>query len=461
MAEQSNQSRRTFVKAAGAAAAVAVASKYVAAPAIHKARAQSNQVQFGFIGPGSRGQRLIERHLVKIDAGRCVAVCDVYQPNLDMAAKTFGTNPDKYNDYRELLARKDVEAVFITVPLYLHYPIMRDALLAGKHVFCEKSLVFTPAEYHGLKKIAEERPKQIVQVGLQRRYSKFYDLAEDMIKKGAIGEVTHIFGMWHRNSNWRRPLKDTSLEKQINWRMYREFSGGLTAELASHQIDIADRMMGVAPEFVSGVGGLDFYQDGRDIYDNIHLLFQYPGGRKFEYSSIGTNAHLPYGGLKGMREFGEVIKGTGGSIEITLGKAMWYREPVTAKRTEEAGTAKENWVAGSTVTNVKPGDGLPILLPEDEIKDSDSFLQKEMKFARRWLYSKGVMVPEEEVDPEYAELKSYLECIRDNKPENVKANLEVGLLDSLGVMMSNKAMDEGRRVYYNEIDKMGLEGAKA
>lgn len=457
MAEQSNQSRRTFVKAAGAAAAVAVAAKYATAPAIHKVRAQNNQVQYGFIGPGSRGLRLIQRHLTKIDAGRCVAVCDVYEPNLDEAAKTFGTNPDKYKDYRELLARKDVEAVFITVPLYLHYPIMRDALLAGKHVFCEKSLVFTPPEYHGLKKIAEERPSQIVQVGLQRRYSQFYELAENMIRKGTIGEITNIYGMWHRNSNWRRPLQDPSLEKQINWRMYREFSGGLTAELASHQIDIADRMMGEGPEYVAGVGGLDYYKDGRDIYDNIHLMFVYPSGKKFQYSSIGTNAHLPYGGLKGMREFGEVIKGTEGSIEITLGKAMWYREPEVAKKTEEAGKAKENWVAGSTVTNVKPGDGFPLLLPKDEVTENDSFLQKELKFARRWLYTKGVMVPEEEVDPEYAELKSFLDCVRDKKPENVKANLEVGLLDSLGVMLSNKAMDEGRRVHYNEIDKMGLE----
>ncbi|MCW5966748.1 MAG: Gfo/Idh/MocA family oxidoreductase, partial [Bryobacterales bacterium] len=125
MAEQSNLSRRTFVKAAGAATAVAAASKYMAAPAIRNVKAANGEVQYGFIGPGSRGHRLIERHLTKIDAGRCVALCDVYQPNLDMAAKTLGDKPDKYNDYRELLARADVEAVFITVPLYLHYPIMR------------------------------------------------------------------------------------------------------------------------------------------------------------------------------------------------------------------------------------------------------------------------------------------------------------------------------------------------
>lgn len=456
MAEQSNLSRRTFVKAAGAATAVAAASKYMAAPAIRNVKAANGEVLYGFIGPGSRGHRLIERHLTKIDVGRCVALCDVYQPNLDMAAKTLGDKPDKYNDYRELLARADVEAVFITVPLYLHYPIMRDALLAGKHVFVEKSMVFKPEEYHGIKKLAAERPNQIIQVGLQRRYSQFYALAEDMIRKGTIGEITHIFGQWHRNTNWRRPTTDPALEEQFNWRMYRKFSGGLTAELASHQIDISDRMMGEDPLYVSGVGGLDYFKDGRDIYDNILLNYVYPSGKKFQYSSITTNAHLPYGGLKGMREFGEVIKGTEGSIEITLGKAMWFREPEVAKKSEQAGTAKENWVAGSTVTNVKPGDGFPLLLPKDELSENDSFLQRELKFARRWLYSKGVMVPEEEVDPEYAELKSFLECIRDKKPENVKANLEVGLLDSLGVMLSNKAMDEGRRVYYDEINKLGV-----
>lgn len=457
MPEKSPVSRRAFVQTAGVATAAAVASKYVAAsPAILKVKAAGAEVKYGFIGPGSRGARLMERHLTKIDAGRCVAVCDVYQPNLDSAAKIIGTNPDKYNDYRELLARKDVEAVFITVPLYLHYPIMRDALLAGKHVFCEKSLVFKPEEYHGLKKLHQDNPSLMIQVGLQRRYSLFYQLAEEMIRKGTLGEITHIFGQWHRNTNWRRPLTDASLEKQINWRMYREFSGGLTAELASHQIDIADRMMGEGPLYVQGIGGLDYFKDGRDIYDNILLDFVYPSGKKFQYSSITTNAHLPYGGLKGMAEFGEVIKGTEGSIEITLGKSMWFREPVVAARKEEAGKAKENWVAGSTVSSVKAGDGFPLLLPDDEITENDSFLQRELKFARRWLYSKGVMVPEEEVDPEYAELKSFLECVRDKKPENIKANIEVGLLDSLGVMLSNKAMDEGRRVYYAEIDKMGV-----
>jgi hypothetical protein len=87
MAEQSNFTRRTFVKAAGAATAVAAASKYAAAPAIRNVKAAGNEVQYGFIGPGSRGHRLIERHLTKIDVGRCVALCDVYEPNLEKACQ--------------------------------------------------------------------------------------------------------------------------------------------------------------------------------------------------------------------------------------------------------------------------------------------------------------------------------------------------------------------------------------
>jgi hypothetical protein len=83
---------------------------------------------------------------------------------------------------------------------------------------------------------------------------------------------------------------------------------------------------------VVGVGGLDFIKDGRDVYDNIQLIFTYPGGRKLIYSAISTNKHLPL--FQGTRtEFGEMIMGTEGTIEITVGTddepaiGLWYYEP--------------------------------------------------------------------------------------------------------------------------------------
>ena len=155
MAQDQDVSRRDFVKTAGAVAAVAAAIPAVhGAPAIQKVRAANDQVQFGIIGTGSRGSYLL-KHLKSIDNGRCVAVCDIHPEAHRTRRRTpSATIRRQFKDYRELLAAKDVDAVFVTVPLFVHFPITRDALMAGKHVFCEKCLVFKPEEVHALRALA-------------------------------------------------------------------------------------------------------------------------------------------------------------------------------------------------------------------------------------------------------------------------------------------------------------------
>lgn len=447
--------RRDFVKTAGVVAASA-------APAIQKVKAANNQVQFGFIGTGSRGQYLL-KHMKDADLGRCVAVCDIFEPNLKKGAAAIGSNPKTFKDYRELLSYKDVDCVLIATPLFQHFPVTRDALLAGKHVFCEKSLVFRPEEVHALRALANERSKQVLQVGLQRRYSKFYQTARQMIDQGMLGQVTHASAQWHRNTfsrdPWNRALPPGLTDRQYNWRKYREFSGGLTAELASHQIDIADWMFGSQPEFVVGVGGTDYVKDGRDIYDNIQLIFKYPKGQKLTYTSISTNEHLSmFGGSR--NQFGEVIMGTEGTIEITVGTddepaiGLWFREPKKAEVTPAGAKKEPAAVASASLASTGKGQrSLPILFERDQRNPNDSFLVKELKFARQWLYAKGVMVPEEDRNPVDVELDHFLECVRSGgRP---KADLEIGLADSTAVMLANLAMDEGRRVYFSEIDKLG------
>jgi len=462
MAQDSPVTRRDFVKAASAVTAVAAALPALeGAPSIQKVHAANDQVQYGFIGTGSRGSYLL-KHLHETDAGRCVAVCDNYDPNLKKGVETAGNNPAAYKDYRELLARKDVDAVLIAVPLYEHFAITKDSLQAGKHVFCEKSLVHKPEEVHALRALAAGHPKQVLQVGLQRRYSQFYQTAKQMIDQGVLGNVTHIRGQWHRNSSQRRPVPDPSLERKINWRMYREYAGGNTAELASHQIDVADWMFGSPPEYVIGVGGIDTFKDGRDVYDNIQLIYVYPNGRKLLYSSISTNSHLDL--LQAERqEFGEVIMGTQGAIEITIGDdnhpatALWYREPAPVgaatvkKATEKAAPVK----AGATMTTAAATRGVPLLLPKDSQGAADSFLTREAKFARRWLYSKGIMAPEEDRNPVTVSLEDFFLCCRDAERRKPKANLEIGLNDSTAVILSNLAMDEQRRVNFTEIQTLG------
>ena len=467
-AETNDVTRRDFVKTAGAVTAVAAAVQPVleGAPAIQKVKAANNQVQFGFIGTGGRGQYLL-KHMKAADIGRCVAVCDIYEPNLEKGATTIGSNPKKYKDYRELLAQKDVDCVLIATPLFVHFPVTKDALLAGKHVFCEKSLVFKPEEVHELRKLVNERPRQVLQVGLQRRYSKFYQTAKQMIDKGLIGNVTHVHAQWHRNlvntpsASWTMKKEaDPERQKMANWRLFRECSGGLTAELASHQIDIADWMFGAHPEFVVGVGGIDTFQDGRDVFDNIQLIFSYPKGRKLMYSSISTNQQLPYFGGE-RTQFGERIMGTDATIEITVGTddepslGLWYVEPPKAKVTTADKTKKEPiaQAQASLASTGRGARGVPILFERDQITERDSFLEKEMKFARRWLYAKGVMVPEEDRNPVDVELDSFMESVRTGA--RPRADLEVGLADSTAVMLANHAMDEGRRVFFKEIETMG------
>ncbi len=456
--KQKNQpSRRDVVKTAAAVgAAAAAAVEFGKAPAIVKAAGET--INFAVIGSGGRGSYLL-KHLNKIENGKCIAVCDVKDEASKKGIDTYKLNKAvAYKDYREVMSNKDVQAVIIAVPLYLHYEVTKAALESGKHTFCEKSLVFKPEEVHALRALVKQYPKQVLQVGLQRRYSKFYQTARQMIEKGMIGDVTHIHAQWHRNPGWTMK-QPAGPQNPANWRLFKDFSGGLTAELASHQIDVADWMFGSAPEYVIGVGGNDYWHDGRTVYDNIQLIYKYPKGQKLVYSSITTNSHLPY--LNATRpEFGEVIMGTKGAIHLTIGDGeiamptgMWFQEPKKAE-VAPAGAGKEKAAAAGASYALGAGSkGLPLLMDKDKVSDKDGFLDKELKFAKLWLMQKGVIVPEEDRNPVETELESFFnDCKTGGHP---KADLEVGLADSIAVMLSNMAMEQERRVYFNEIDKLG------
>ena len=457
---ENKPTRRDLVKLGAATGMAAASSKLPAAPAFLKIRAATDQVKFGMIGTGSRGSYLLQ-HLSNIDDGHCAALCDVNSEALDHAADIVRTNPRKYQDYRELLADRDVEAVLIAVPLYVHFPVTRDSLLAGKHTFCEKSLVFRPDEVHALRALAAQHSNQVLQVGLQRRYSLYFESVKKMVDTGVLGDVTHMYAQWHRNPGWT--MKPGGKSNPKNWRLFREFSGGLTAELASHHIDVADWYFGASPEFVVGVGGLDTWHDGRNINDNIQLIFNYPRGRKLTFSAISTNQHSPLLGAS-RPEFGIMVMGTAGAVEINVGSdnafptALWYREPVPTK--VSPGDMKTATNAGATFALAGPQTGIPIITPETDVNwKNDPFLLRESKLARRWLYTKGIMTPEEERNPVDTELVSFLNDSRTRaKP---KADVEVGLADSTAVILSNLALDEGRRVFFKEMETMGTDTNEA
>ena len=359
--------RRDAVKVAGAtgvALGLASAGAKGAPSFLRSAHAANNQVSYGIIGTGGRGQYLLGL-LKGVDTGRCVAICDISDEALAKGKMAIGGDPKTYKDYRQLLADNSVEAVLVAVPVYLHYPMLEDALNSGKHVFCEKSLVFTPEEVH--------KSAPCIRLSIRSRCFRSACSAatastttsvKQMVDKGKLGDVKFIYAQWHRNPGWTM--------KPGNWRLFRKTSGGLAAELGSHHFDVADWMFGSTPEMVMGLGGLDTMFDGRDIYDNIQLIFKYPKGKKMIWT--GVQHHLAPAVVWWERaEQGEMICGTQGTVHITIGDgkmdpnppvAIWYREPNPPK--VATGGKNEKFQAGASFALASGSKPLPILLTGDE-----------------------------------------------------------------------------------------------
>lgn len=430
MDEQGEVTRREFLKTATTATAVLVLPRLSEGASQPGVASSNSTVNYGIIGTGTEGCTLL-RALTRISGAQCVATCDIYPPNQKKGIETAGSNPQLYEDYRRLLDRKDIDAVLIATPLYLHASMLLDTLSAGKHVFVEKSMFFKEEEEIPIRKAAAAHPKQVVQVGLQRRSDALYQCAIDMIRAGAVGKVMFVRAQWHRNSDWRRPVPDPKYERLINWRMYREYSGGLMAELASHQIDVANWAIGAEPISVVGTGGIDYWKDGRETCDNAQTIFEYPGGQKLVWSSILCNAHY---------DFNEQIMGDRGTIEITLGKGLFYTEHV-AKVSQ--GATKESWWAGATVTELAKQQGLPIF-PET-VPPNEGFFAREHRYAGEWLMRHGyTTIPEN--DAWYEELTNFIASVRDSKP--VACGLDQGIADARAVIYGNRAIDTGRKVFW-------------
>lgn len=431
----------------------------LAAPAIGTASA-ADHVAFGLIGAGERGQTLLA-HLNAVDSGQCAIICDIYEPHREKGIDMSRGKPGGCADYREVLDRNDVPAVVIATPLHTHFGIVRDALDAGKHVFCEPTLVFKPEEIHALRALAEEKTGQILQIGFERRYSEFYRMARQMVSRGFLGDVTHIQAHTHRNPGWTMQPEDDRGE-EVNWRLLRKYSGGLTSEWASHQLDLASWMFHDYPDSIIGMGGLDWRTDGRDTYDNVSLIISYPYGQKLNLTCATTTQHLSMLGTA-RRECGEAIMGTDGTIELTAGAngldayGLWFYEPGPVDPAKAAAQSEFAASVGATMGSEREGyRPMPIMFENDQFTGEESFFERELKYSRRWLYSKGIIVPEQTRHAIEAQMDAFFLACREGG--SVDANAETGLENAETVILANLAMDERREVKYDEIKSMGLPG---
>ncbi|MEO9894716.1 Gfo/Idh/MocA family oxidoreductase [Aurantibacter sp.] len=228
----------------------------------------------GIIGTGVRGTEMIS-YINQIPYFNITACCDIIPSRLENALQLCNNTPTAHKDYRNLLSQKNIDAVLIATPFNSHSKITIDAINKGKHVYCESTLA---KGYHGISNLSKsiKNINIIVQAGHQYRSFSLYSQVKDLILKGAIGKINAIDCVSNINGNWRIPVKDFRLEKLINWRMYREFSGGLVAEMCAHQVDYINWILDAVPKKVEGKGANDYFMDNREIFDNIILQYTYP-----------------------------------------------------------------------------------------------------------------------------------------------------------------------------------------
>jgi len=313
--------RRSFLGKIGEIGAAGVALSalpIVGACAPDKEEAKpSGKVRIGLIGPGSRGQ-LHLANLQQISNAEVVALCDIYQPNLEQGLAMFPA-AKAYTDYRQLLADKDVDAVVIATPLNEHYRMSMDALSAGKHVLCEKAMAYTMDECLEMYNSAISSGKVFI-VGQQRLFDPKYLKALESVRNGEYGPVVNVRNYWFRNADWRRPVPSPEYEKLINWRLYREFSRGLMTELACHQLQNGVFATGQLPTKVMGSGDIIYWKDGREVFDNVCVIYTFPNGVNMTFESVISNKHF------GM---GEQILCKEGTVDLPNGR--YYPEEAPKK----------------------------------------------------------------------------------------------------------------------------------
>ena len=345
-------SRRHFIKQSGVlAGGLLFSNQWVQAFA-----GSAEKINIGIIGCGDRGTGIMKMLTELTDRFTVTAICDVLDFRIGNAKK-INTTPalKEYKDYRKLLDDKTVHAVVIAVTLSEHYQIAKDALLAGKHVYLEKTMTYSIDQTLDLVKVAKTRNSQVVQIGHQYRSTPLYFKVKEMIEKGYLGKITQIDSRWDRNWNWRRPVPAGYTDKQVNWRMYKEFSGGLPAELLSHQMDFVNWAFNTHPDEVFGSGGIDFYKDGRETYDNVQVILRYE-----KESMIGN-----FGATCGNAHDGYIfkIKGTKGAVHLLMHDGVYFPEATTKKELQTVdgvtGATKIEWnkEGGINIMNEPMKDG--------------------------------------------------------------------------------------------------------
>ncbi len=296
----------------------------------------NDKINLGLIGCGIIGHYDTDCAL-KIPGTKLVAVADLYQPRLERAKEVWGKDIFTTRDFRDVIARKDVDAVLICVPDFWHDHIAIAALQAGKHVYCEKPMIHHIEEGQAVID-AHKKSGKVFQVGSQRASASAVLEAKKRYEAGDIGELTSVeafldrtdaLGAWQytmppsinmKDLNWDQYLGDAPKhafepERFFRWRNYKDYGTGVAGDLFVHLVTgLHTITSSLGPERIFALGDLNFWKDGRDAYDLVTGLIDYPKTDKnasFQLSirvnlaaGSGGNIHTRLVGTEGVIDIG-------------------------------------------------------------------------------------------------------------------------------------------------------------
>jgi predicted dehydrogenase len=263
----------------------------------------NDRIQIALIGAGGMGMG-DTRYALTIPGVALVAVADIYDGRLTRSRELWGNQIFTTRDYREVLARKDVDAVIVATPDHWHSAITIDALNAGKDVYCEKPMVQKVEQGQAVVDAARASGR-IIQIGSQYVSSLVYHKTCELLRNGVIGQLNMVEAWLDRNTaqgawqysippdaspatvDWDRflgsaPKRQFEAIRLFRWRNYRDYGTAVAGDLFVHLLSGLHFSTGsLGPERVFATGGLRYWKDGRDVPDVMLAMMDYPK----------TNAH--------------------------------------------------------------------------------------------------------------------------------------------------------------------------
>jgi predicted dehydrogenase len=337
--------RRNFLKVAGATTAQTLlgATHLLAATQTEPGRtvAANDHIQFALIGAGIQGQG--DTHVaVQVPGVKLVAVADCYDGRLARSKELWGNDLFTTRDYKEILARKDIDAVIVATPDHWHKQAAIDAMKAGKDVYCEKPMIHLYADGPEMIETARST-NRILQIGSQRVSSMIYAKAKELLAAGAIGQLNMVTARWDRNSamgawnytvpldaspetcDWPRflgtaPQIPFNAEQFFQWRKWQAYGSGVAGDLFVHLFSGTHFITGSnGPTRAMATGGLRFWKDGRNVPDVMLGLFDYREG-----FNLSLRVNFVDGGEESE---GLIFTGSEGTMEIAGNTVSVSRSP--------------------------------------------------------------------------------------------------------------------------------------